>query len=190
MTKTMAEAEQEAKIVKVYAPLEDSDIKLPPKRIAQLEKRYGKGYKHKFKITVKEFRGRLEGEMPTKAFTGQGEDIIYKKANVNKAILAHEEAHIVYGNHEYNALDPKQWMREEIQADLYAYNKTGELHNEVNHFRGLYYGMTQGNKDMSHTKTTTHYDAVKAIDEVVKGEGIPSQWKKDWEKVKDEIRGF
>ena len=189
--KTMTQLIEEAKEVRVYAPLKGRDVDLPKKRIAQLKKEYGEDYKDKFKISIKEFKGSVKGEIGADAFSGVGDDkTIYQKHNAKKSTVAHEEAHLVYGHTEYNAVDPVQWAQEEMDADLYAYKKTGEIHDEKNHLRGLYYGMTHGDEDMSHTKTTSHHAAVRALDKMMDNPEIPKEWKKDWEYIKTETRGY
>jgi hypothetical protein len=189
--KTMAEMEKDAKVVKVYAPLEEMEIDLPAKRVAQLKRKYGTGYKHKFKITVKEFKHKNINDKDTRtgAWSSKG-DVVLKRKNTREYDVAHEEGHVVYGHVNYNTENPVAWAKEEMDAELYAYKKTGDIHDEKGFIRGIFWTMTHGTEDTKHTRTTGHYDAVKGMDKIMSNPEMPDKWRKDWEAIKDEERGY
>ena len=189
--KTMTEIEAEAPTIKVYAPLENGDIVLPPKRIAALKRKYGANYRHKFKVTIKEAKNRNinDGETKTGAWSSKG-DVVVKWPKTKEFDVAHEEGHVVYGHVNYNTESPIEWAREEMDAELYAYKKTGEIHDEKQFIRAIFWTMTHGTEDTTHTKTTGHYEAVRGMDKIMSNPDIPDKWKKDWEKIKDEERGY
>jgi hypothetical protein len=186
MHKTMAELEKESVAVKTYAPLEEGEIKLSSKRIQQLRGKYGKDYRHKFKVKIMEHK---QIATPSDKGTWTKNAIIYKASNTPEKDTAHEEGHIVLGHNEYNAKTPAAYIKDELDAELYAHKKTNKSQHIKAFLRGEFMQIAEGDPQLPHLRHTTWKDAIKVMDKAMERDDIPETWKEDWKEVRKEAAG-
>ena len=97
--------------------------------------------------------------------------------------IAHEEGHYVLGhNLKRIPKTPSIYARQEIDASVYAFKKTGQPKRMKSTMRAIYNDLTHYEYNESSKK------AESTMDKIIKRKGTPAHFKKEWESVRKEIK--
>jgi len=108
---------------------------------------------------------------------------ILSKPYTRKADIVHEEGHYVLG-HNLHKLPktPQSYVREELDANLYAYKKTKHPQHIKGNLRAL------ANDVYHYEYRETPKATIKIMDNAMSRKGMPTAWKNDWRGVKKEAK--
>jgi hypothetical protein len=114
----------------------------------------------------------------------RGDHVYVLKGRKNTQAIKHHEIYHHQHHHVPRPKNPRTFIRQELEADMYAREKTG-LHN---HVKGQLRGV--GNQ-VNEIYKTPMSRVVRMMSTELRKKDIPRTWKKDWNHIvkKDAYRG-
>jgi hypothetical protein len=134
----------------------------------------------------KQIPGNVKGGVVAKAFVSKGgkrQRIYLVKGKTSKSDRLHEEGHIAYGHYQDKKyITVRQYMLDELNADLYAYERIGKPEHIKMKLRGIINEMVE----RSGLSPMVVYNGLRSL--VFNLEGVPQTWKDDVTELRKEIR--
>jgi len=96
--------------------------------------------------------------------------------------LEHEFGHVALGHSNKNPRNPNQYIREELEAELYAYQRVGRPKHITGYLRRLLYDLCEYEYKVSKQR------GIKIIEKELFFLPVPREWEDDFYKVKKEVR--
>ena len=113
-------------------------------------------------------------------FTDTENDIVYAiRGKTNLVDLLHEQYHVI--DDEGIRRKPSNYVMDEIEATLYAYEQIGKPSHILQRLRGLYNDLTFRNFNLS------RQEALKTIREELFKLDVPETWKDDYQRLSGSI---
>jgi hypothetical protein len=107
---------------------------------------------------------------------------VYVAKGSPKWLAAHEEGHYVLGHNTTGKIpnDVRKFVKNEVDAHVYAYNKLGQPKDIKGRLRGLHSQITGEDYNSGWD------NGIKHIDKAINRKSVPQSWKKEWGEVKKE----
>lgn len=96
--------------------------------------------------------------------------------------LEHEYGHVALGHGPRNPRSPNQYVREELEAELYAYQRVGRPKHIAGYLRRLLYDICE------HEYKVSRRRGIKILEKELLALPLPDEWEEDFYKVKKEVR--
>jgi hypothetical protein len=96
--------------------------------------------------------------------------------------LEHEYGHVALGHGNKNPRSPNQYVREELEAELYAYQHVGRPKHIAGYLRRLLYDICE------HEYKVSRKRGIKILEKELFSLPVPEEWEEDFFRVKKEVR--
>ena len=142
----------------------------------------------KFKIKkVKSWKETPHPEYPASVsgFADLPTDTIYIREDTPLSDIEHEKYHMIK-RHPDKPRDPAKYAEQEIQADLYAYHRTGNPKHILRKLRATFNDLTFREYEIGTVSPNRAKMIIKEI--LFETPGVPTSWKEDYFKLFKEYR--